>query len=833
MANGRFEFYQSDIPDFFYGGKASMNQNIIVFRERNDDVKIILIRCGYIPLCDVDGCGCGVDFDVTKINTIITKGVQEIVQNKVSFGSARKSGFGYYVRDLISNLIEKYDNVNYHGSESESVIFRHEYNLDMELYGLPRYNERKERAIFMIKRWPALGKYGVPSDRMCVFEEYTDYTNMEFTDEFVDGVEDYKSGVNINSKALCFKNNKIINRYSGYTSYIKFYENSYKDAYNYDVMDEIIYVHINTTEVDINLDFPFEDISYINNDDDRNLIYYSYNRGFLPRVDWTIENEIQFEEFINYILDRQILMYESRQFRNIITRYSITDMDMYESGSEDSIDIALFSASNIRNFSKYNKIKDMKNILFMFPSAEYLRYHLIGSYSKKYKRYLIQDEGYEHDFGLYNDEAYYLKKNWIDLNQLSALLNPNFKLKTDLFYDFGSSDGYKWCFITDLFNLDVQESMNSATILIKSISSYIRVKYRQHEDDLHKLRLDIFSSISGFTNLSLDKKSKYLTIVNGEKVDVSGHIVNSILMTSVKSFDWYGYFRQIRRNIESTLGQVSVSYVPESPEGDDVLWHRKHEDIMGVLVGTEMLNYFEEFVSFDSTYILRGFKRLRFPNKETVLDVVSRYNYIPEGDWQSVLLSYFSSNISKDYSYFAKISSENNYIYNLNFFEKHIDYLREGVSRKRSLLSRAVNIFINNGYNSIIDIGGADTVHTDILDVLDRKVLDIVTGFNLEEDYNNIPEGAILFSDVLHHIKNPFEVLNSLTGRFFVIIDHLVTDPAVRSAIDIYHILGGYDIGKTYLDDRIMTYDLKFVALDNDENNFERFIAYSYSYPLE
>jgi hypothetical protein len=789
-----------------------------------------------------DDCACGVGVDINTIFSLLTYGVRSIENGEVNYQLPKPSGFGYYVRDVISKLIrdkrdEGYE-VELHGSEAESVIYKYNYGLDVQLFGLPRYGERLERAMFVqnIAEFPS--KYGIPQQAYLVTEPYkynscSSFWNVTIKVEDYDLkiVDDVSSGQNCNSFAFLINDeDELIPE--GYTSYLTLKDGVPYDMMDYDYLgDRYPMSFMYSVSRNLDLDFPFLHISKISENENitRGLLWYKFEDEYW--LEEPVEYEIILDEndvkrVLTETLKIQKVVYEERQFRNIITRYSVTDLDMYDSNS-DAIKIALFASSNIENFDSYKRLKNMTNVLFMFPSAEWLRQNKEGKYDKKFGRNIIIENGFK-DFGLYNDEAYQLRKNWICLNQLCVLIHPDGYIpEVTLYNDFTLGKGFEWNFVTDLFDLSIQHVQNSASLLIKSVSTYIRSNYSQLEDDLHLIRLGSYGQLTGFSGLFLDKTSTMLTRVKGELLDVSGHTTNMVLMGNFMAVDWFGYIGQVIWNIKSFRGEVEPTYTVESNGYDNELWHTLDEDLRGIRVGRELSMYFKLGSPVIQPY-LKAFRKLNFPDEIIKHDRVNRnyFKVIQVDGWEAVLMLWLSNGATNKKMLVQDELRKNGGIVDANFMRRVLPHLISYSSAKRTLTER-INVLLKDRFEGmkIYDVGGYDRKYNIDGDI---EILDIETGFDLDKSYKNLPiDGVILLSDVLHHISKPKVVLNFLKRNHynFIVLDHMVDSSVEESALNMYHVLNGWEPGVKYLkpSDYIGLYIL---PLDDFEGNWNRILCY-------
>jgi hypothetical protein len=463
------------------------------------------------------------------------------------------------------------------------------------------------------------------------------------------------------------------------------------------------------------------------------------------------------------------------------------------------------------NLKNLNKIFKHRNVIYMFPSEEYCRNASIGRWVKKDSRRVIEENGFI-DFCLSNADAYKLMKNWFSGFQFLTIAYPKcYRPDRSILYDY--SDGYlwKWGFLTDHFkDIDVQYPEWSATILIKSVSAYIRTNFHQYKDDLHQMRVDYLNQMSEDVHYVLSDTPELgvaMTYVDGKKVyvDVSGHAVNMVLLSGFTCLDIYGWKKQIERNFSDFKEITEFIETPETPsENKGVLWHTKKDNLFGVEAGMYIANILGILKDVkNNAMALHGMlERLRYPKCDAIFRTrLLRYDF--EGDWRTILTLWISRSISENLYYY-----ENNYkdiLGKRSLFES----FRYNVSFKVENIKVALDTF--EGINLIIDVGGGDSSKMLVKFLegnYDRMVLDLNTGFDLNVDYRELEiyesrrDVLFLFSDVLHHIENMLEVLDWLDSKDFnlIIYDHLVErgETNYRTALDQYHMLGGFDVAIAY-----------------------------------
>jgi hypothetical protein len=782
-----------DIEGFNYGSFAFGNSGIVTFDRYDFEKVMVLRRCGYIVVCTC-GCGCGVSCEIDDILSIATRGIKGIVNGSIDYKTEDlNSGFGFYIRDIIAEMIynyeSDYESVEYHGSEYESVYMKWRYSLDnLQLFGLPRYSERNEETMLMLL---SSSEYAYKLGFLPYNFLYKIGESLSITCELGD------SGDSVDTSVVKINNINDIKNYPGYKLYILNGEIANKIR----IMEDDIVISV-TSEI-------YNYIESIGLPFTNSSIFVGCVRYHIDEMSsLTIED---IDGIHSDVIREHLNLYNSLQFRNRVTRMSITNGNMYLMKSmydPEVLKIAMFSSSNIQNIKYFDRIEDFVNIVFMFPSEEYCRRFSVGKWSKKYNRRVIRENEFE-DFCITNLDAYDVRKHWMPIVQFETLIYDIYAPRNNLYFDYNSNLRWRWGILTDVEfeDFSVQYPSTSATILIKSISATIRTELQQLSSTLHDLRLDWLNENYNDRYVKSDDPAFLAYNINtGRYFDPAGHVINFMFMSDLIPVDIFGWFEQINRNIDVYEGREEGIVTPEeNKEQLGQLWHTYKEYRDAVKIG----NYINDRLSLEfplkiTNLLISHFSRFF----ESRIDVINyekvKQVSIPdlEGNWRSILTAWISKSFEDKYKLkkFEDLFDP--------FSSRHFREFKVGTTYKVEILQYVLK---DVSFDKIIDVGGGDS--SNLLNFYfknlktERVILDLPE-FDLSYDYEDLDNmvsdtSIVLFLDVIHHVSNFKEILEYLkdVNYRFIIIDHYLEEPYetnIISALNMYHYLGGWEYPETY-----------------------------------
>jgi len=611
-----------DIDQIYYGGRL-FSKGVVILREVDIMLLNILRRCGYVTLCMIQNCECGINIangrtegqsiDIMR-NVVRIGGSTFSKDGNYMSGEEKKSGFGYYVRDIILKVIQilrnnGYDKeIEFHGCESESVVYTYKNKQIIgkyKLYGLPNLEEDEFVKYEGEEEDIALPeKFGLPGKayifKSVIKECKLEYIKIHRNESYEMYKEKYPNKFDGNNG---FK-------YSTYIHFKTFFEKIFEEPTTIKDIDVNLRHFLKMDGMEFcewpkygrNLITIIWDQDYIKLNTKVNE--YAKIRGF--RTKWLIVNRefLKLKESIkkvdvhvvvegNSILLGYINNYskvvitknelynefEIREFRSCLVRAFIREQNMYESET-DNMKIALFSSSNIENL-KFDYVGILKRwakegikFIFMYPSLEssinllrgkgVIKGSLIKKYVMKTKDGVpdittkINEKDAWYDFFVVNS-TFMDVCDYISIKDLEVIAyQGRYKPFSDINVDWYSKLMYVWGVATNLFEWSgFQGVLNSSSLLIKSIANRIQDNFKLDGKYLHRLRNEELELKYKLNLEFIGSDGVHWCVSRFKKngkwvyIDASGHMINVILLSNYTIVNMYGYARQIEWNAKN------------------------------------------------------------------------------------------------------------------------------------------------------------------------------------------------------------------------------------------------------------------------------------------
>jgi hypothetical protein len=347
----------------------------------------------------------------------------------------------------------------------------------------------------------------------------------------------------------------------------------------------------------------------------------------------------------------------NRQFRSSVERKHICRMNMFDD-EKPNLKIALFAPSNMRNFSEFKQAKKKREsllngqyLIMMIGAEPYGRLKNININNKRPK---INSYNDVIDFTIYNVEAAMINADFISVKDLEVMVSPNSYYFYDesgsgsVNYNIVSDEVNYYGFITNIFTSGIQNVANSPS-MNKSVSTYIKSKFCLDEESLHRTRFEMLKSISGYSDLKFHEPDMWSLAYYEEKkgseivnryIDVSGHILNLILASTLSIKNIRGYFRMKAMNISKVSLPISKleKLIENVANGEDrgnefknAIWHTAVEDYRGCQIAGLMQKMFN-LPNVDITFYTKKIDQLKYPKRILSIPVahdikISKRNY--------------------------------------------------------------------------------------------------------------------------------------------------------------------------------------------------------------
>lgn len=322
--------------------------------------------------------------------------------------------------------------------------------------------------------------------------------------------------------------------------------------------------------------------------------------------------------------------YKKREFRSILVTKFIEKMDLFDDDS-DNLKIELFCVTNYRNQENFIRGELPKNSIFTFPSLEAF---------KKNREFDVKDgfiiENKFKDFLVSNLVNYKLGYDAMSFKDFECYVNYKLEDLSQIDYTYNDINFVCWGFgFNKVLDFKFQTFYNSPSVLIKSISIYVRDILGFTDDELHRRRFNYVKSLKGFEDVKYHKYGQWSLCYRGKEfVDVSGHIINLIMLSCLSIVNFRGYLRLKIQNaykplIDQGVDFVSVNYdriegVEVNSEGRLVgLWHTYKEDSMAI----DFVKHFIKELNLKRSRSLGGFYRYYLVETGVMEELINEVNY--------------------------------------------------------------------------------------------------------------------------------------------------------------------------------------------------------------
>lgn len=617
-------YNKMDVSDYIYiyNDMYDFNPKIkFNFELLSVEVEILMRKQFYALVCVISGCKCErLQTTVEDIKNMIFNGQCMILKvdgvNKITYTEEVKvSGFGYYVRSLIDKLCDIYskERIHIHGCESESINLRKHQNV--KLFGLPESKDKELVSLVEYKKyrldWAKANRSidDIKLTDVLVVDDWISATMIEYDkvsaeDSFKKWKTNYPIQYNEMSIKLGFKFSTYI-YFSGmfralFEKGVTVIDIGCGNLYcflrndNFKVVvakdENLTYVHRDEIK---DMKFGVECHSVICDPEwDRVTEELNLDNIYGPRL-YGYANKYILLPYKNYIdkrlklrvRGRSLCVYQwqvgvkeiesedefrERKFDSTVERKYITRMNMFEDNS-DHIKIAMFSASNERNF-KHFKIAKKKETTLMkgryyigMISAE--AYGFINDINVSNRRPWVEEYKNVKDFCVYNAEIFSMNSDHWNMKTFEVMLShKGYDLKEGEVIYFNPCDKrlYYYSVISNMHKGGFQNVLSSDT-MNKSISTMIKRKLKFNETQLHIDRFEALKQVLHWNDLRFhteldtkDKKTWSLCFYEQDGryvfVDTSGHVINKLLASSIEVKNFNGYLRMKQANIKGELG---------------------------------------------------------------------------------------------------------------------------------------------------------------------------------------------------------------------------------------------------------------------------------------
>lgn len=680
--------YFNDLQDsdliYIFNDELFFNPKIHVhFKPLKPSVMVIMRRQYFVPVCMKKECDCDAygttienifDFVFDNHMTFYNNGHGMYVRHQ----QVKESGFGLYVQALTRRLIEDWEGVvRLHGCEYESVTMLNRYpklELTTKLFGLP---VRLDEELFLQSDLMNKG-VSAPINWTNPYLMYHEVLVCDIHTSF------QKVYPKVSAEESFLKYRKFYPpQYDDYSLVVGFKYSTWMQF----KADFIMLFHHGVTLLDIgsgNLLYfmieagidvvvpVYEDLTYFKGDKDKikfevnitavlcdpewknindkfspDEYYLEKIKGYankyfiLPKLSYAdrrlvlvfFGNSFGIYQFITGVkLLENVTDFGTRQFRASVERKYIERMDMFEDKDETDLKIAMFSASNARNFHHFKQAKKLGQPMMKGPHVLMMISAEAWSYcarSNSKKRPWIQEYPGVKDFTIYNTEASKCGYDWMSLKNWEVLLYPNcFGFKGSISFNIASNKTAYYGLITNVLTSGIQNVITSPT-MNKSVSTYIKILYGLQEETLHRKRYEALKSLTGYNDLRFHEKgmwslSYYVDPETNRKrfYDVSGHFINLIFSCSYMIRNLRGYFRMKTKNLMGKDYMEEASTYEEFNEVEIVsgenrgkitdLWHTASEDYQGCQIAQSLMREFG-LPDVDVAYIIKCIDKLTYP----------------------------------------------------------------------------------------------------------------------------------------------------------------------------------------------------------------------------